>query len=341
MAHTQTRGKAAGILAICLAAVLVVVFAIPFLGMANGTDGQTSMKNPSPTASATPDSTSEPEACATTWMTVESDNTNNRWYYEGIAAIRDASTNEEAVAAAHEWQMETRKDPDLLAGAAKVFFQRDVDRSTLVDSEGCATQAAVDLDLEVGIAIASSKITPDDVPDSAHNTGVENGTVVGADHAGIGGDRSAIQIVLPDGRTIWIMARCGNLATEGPPPLPPGKTDTPDCPEGEKYNENGVCVAPKSDDPADYRQPGDGGKGQDVGTGTKPVVPQVSTPAETTPPPVQTVAPGGNGVVDTPTNTPGSETGVQAPGTTPAPATPSAPPPPNEGGSNDGEVGGF
>jgi hypothetical protein len=127
-------------------------------------------------------------------------------------------------------------------------------------------------------------------------------------------------------KDIVIRAGCGN----------PGKTvvptDTPTsrhCPRGQLKNVNGVCVTPKSSDPKDYTYPSG-----------KPKVPTVTTPAEDKPPAVQTVKTGGGGVIDTPTNTPGSESGVTAPGATPAPTTPT-PKPTNEGGSNNGTVTGF
>lgn len=78
---------------------------------------------------------------------------------------------------------------------------------------------------------------------------------------------------------------------------------------------------PKSHDPKDYVYPTDKPKAT------------VTTPAETTPPKVETTKPGGGGVVDTPTNKPGSETGTTSPGADPAPTTTSTPPP-NEGGDN-------
>lgn len=105
-----------------------------------------------------------------------------------------------------------------------------------------------------------------------------------------------------------------------PPPPPPTCTSncepvTPPC----KTN-CGPPNTPKGDSP----QP-DG----------KPK--EKETPPSTTEPEVITEQPGGGGVVDTPTNPPGSETGGTAPGATkpnPAPTTP----PTNEGGSNDGTV---
>lgn len=187
------------------------------------------------------------------------------------------------------------------------------------------------------------------------NTGFANGKAFDAgDRASSAGDASWVYIdtetceVLQfssaadstsdpsEPEAVLIRVGCSNPGTGLKPPPPPPAP----CPPEQVKNENGVCVTPKSSNPADYRQPGDDGKGDDVGVGKKPVVAPVTTAPESAPPPVKTEQTGGGGVVDTPTNTPGSETGVQAPGATPAPTTPPATTP-NEGGSNDGEVGGF
>lgn len=106
------------------------------------------------------------------------------------------------------------------------------------------------------------------------------------------------------------------------------KCTPPPCPPGQVTNVNGKCVTPKSGNKDDYTYP----------EGKPPV--NVQGPADSSPPPVTTTQPGGGGVVDTPSNPPGSETGSTGSGATPPPSTPSAPLP-NEGGSNDGSVGGF
>ena len=223
----KMRQNAMGLIALLLVlAVIVAAFVISNTSGAAGNveskDFETSLNNASPKPSATP------EECSATWPIEESNNKNNRWFYDGIASIKAATTDKEAVAAAYDWQMKVRTDPDLLAGAVKTFLLKDVDRNTLVDTKGCATEEAAALDLELGMTLASSHITADDVPATAHNSGVgTDGTVTGDASGGIGGDLTAIQVKLPDGRTIWIMARCGNLATEGAPPLPTGPTDNP------------------------------------------------------------------------------------------------------------------
>jgi hypothetical protein len=192
---------------------------------ASGGSTPTSSASATATPSATP--TATPTAGCTTWATALSDYTNNRWFAAGIAEIKNATTNEEATAAAHAWLAEVRKDPNLLAGAAKYFLGRDVDKATL-STDGCATDAAVQLVTELELTMDQAKaIVPDTAPATGYNSGVDNGTVVGSSTTGISGDRKAIKITLPDGRVVWIMARCGNIVTIGLPPVPAGPTDQP------------------------------------------------------------------------------------------------------------------
>ena len=73
--------------------------------------------------------------------------------------------------------------------------------------------------------------------------------------------------------------------------------------------------SPKSSSPSDYEHKTEAPKAK------------VTEPARPKPDPVQTAKPGGGGVVDTPTKTPGSESGVTAPGANPAPTQSKAPKP--------------
>jgi len=141
------------------------------------------------------------------------------------------------------------------------------------------------------------------------------------------GDKRPMLGDIPDSCVKKPTTECKKNCT--PPPKCKTNCTPPPCPPGQVKNKNHVCVVPKSSDPKDYPYP----------TG-KPPVTANPTPQKT-PDPVETSKPGGSGVTDTPTKNPGSETGVQAPNTTPAPST-STPPPPNEGGSNGaGDPGGF
>lgn len=302
------------------AAVLILVVAF-FVGLDYGTSGQAKAgSTTSSTQASKPQAKANPavaKKCAT-WETGTSDYSNNRWFADGIAAIKNATTAEQATDAAHVWLAKVRKDPNLLAGAAKYFLQRDVDKATLT-KDGCATDAAVQLDTELELAIGQAKsIVPGDAPSSGYNSGVDNGVVVGSASAGIGGDRKAIQITLSDGRVIWIMARCGNIVTTGTPPVPHGPTDnppvcqynvnlppnSPDCvppPVKTCVSEYGpgytgtypVCKGPSTEDPVQHGNAGNGG-GVNQNTGLDapntwtppPAAPRVNPapPAAVTPP---------------------------------------------------------
>jgi len=101
------------------------------------------------------------------------------------------------------------------------------------------------------------------------------------------------------------------------------------CAKGLVKNRNQVCVKPNPSSTIHWVYPSG-----------KPSLPRVTTPPEKSPPAVETTRVGGGGVIDNPTNSPSSESGVTAPSASPAPTTP-RPTPSNEGGSNNGVVGGF
>ncbi len=211
-----------------IAAVLVVAAIIAVLAFSSkdGNNAQAVVvTKPSPTATA-------PANACTTWKIEYSNYSNNRWFGNGITEIKDAKTEKEAAKAADVWLNEVRKDPNLLSGAAKYFLNRDVDKTSLI-TEKCASDTAVQLYTELKLTIGSAKsIVPSEAPATGYNSGVNNAVVVGSTAPGIGGDRKAIQVTLPDGRVIWIMARCGNIVTSGPPPVPAGHAD--ECLPGEK-----------------------------------------------------------------------------------------------------------
>ena len=91
------------------------------------------------------------------------------------------------------------------------------------------------------------------------------------------------------------------------PPVKPTKPPTTPTPS--------KTPSPKSSSPSDYEHKTEAPKAK------------VTEPARPKPDPVQTAKPGGGGVVDTPTKTPGSESGVTAPGANPAPTQSKAPKP--------------
>lgn len=331
------RVRASTILAILLAVLLALALVIPFLGPISasaGDAGQTNIKPLTPSPSATPTPTATPEQCADTWPIVPADHTDFRWFYEGLASIKDAQTNEQAVAAAHDWRERVREVPYLQAFAAKQILQREVSSSSLTGKDGCVTQAAVDLDVELGMALATARsITPDLAPETGTNTGVDGVVVVSDSTPGVSGDRKAIKIVLSDGRTIWVMARCGNIVTESPiPDIPKGGTDNPPKPTCEEQNMDGtwpVCKDRATRDPyVNGNAPVGGGVNADPGPGEYIAPEQMEQPPAAPyvpPPPPAPVPP-----APAPAPEPGEPEPAPVPTPDPAPAPapqPSAPPP--------------
>lgn len=182
-----------------------------------------------------PSSTPTNSNCQT-WQTSPSDYSNNRWFADGIAEIREAKTAKQSRNAANVWLDKVKTDPVLLAGAARYIADKKVSKADL-SVDGCATTEAVDLVTEIAIVLGQSRITPDTAPADGYNSGVSKGEVVGSADSGVYGNRTAIKVVLPNGKVIWIMARCGNPVTKGTPPVPHGPTDNPPppkkCPPGQ------------------------------------------------------------------------------------------------------------
>jgi hypothetical protein len=237
--------------------------------------------------------------CQNTWALQEVKADNNR-VLNGVDAIRTASNDDEAREAAHTWLNQIKPDPDLIVGATSYYLDRKVDRKSLVNGN-CASDEAQALVAEIEMAFAQAKITPDDAPSDATNSGVNpaNGQMVSAAHAGITGDRTAIKVVLKDGTTVWIMARCGNPVVKGPAPVPPGPTDNPPP-------STTTTTVPK--------------------TTTTTIRTGKETPATTTPPPPTTTPPP---TTATPTPKPSSgDSGVGAPPPSQPETTPTTSAPP-------------
>jgi hypothetical protein len=328
--ETSRRWSAGAIATAILAAIGILVLLL--WGMQgpvstnkeNGAAAQLHAPSPSP-------SPKDKSVCSNSWPMVTSDHLKNRWFAEGMASISDAETNADAVAAAPDFSERVSQDPVLLVGAAKgLHVQDNVDIATLTDSKGCATDATVKLKIGLDVAIATAhSITLGEAPANGTNTGVENGKVVSDVGGTISGNRKAIQIVLSDGTTIWIMARCGNIVTSGPPIFPPGKTDNPPC------QETGTCVPVVCPPNLPHGTPATGCKDTPAqapnhsgGNGTS------YSPTPTTPSPTPTQPP------STPRANPPVQTTpiTPAPVITPQPSNPAAPPVDTGGQSNNGNI---
>ncbi|HUC96125.1 MAG TPA: hypothetical protein VMR16_00470 [Candidatus Saccharimonadales bacterium] len=327
-----------------LGVAVVVVLVLWLLSALFSSEKKVTIINDNPTVTTSSDSLQ----CNNSWMmeSIPANPKDNKWFEDGVAEIWKANQTknpDDAKAAFNAWMERVKLNHNQLVATGKALLPENMsnfDETTISPDGSCANDATIQLVHEIGIAvIGQGNIVAANAPTNGFNTGIENGMVVGSATPGISGDLRAIQITFRDGRKVWVMARCGNPVTLKEV-FKHGKTDE----HGDHHKDQPKCtknckpkppLTPKSSNPKDYKQPGDDNT-RDSGTGTKPKA-TVSTPAESTPPTVNTSKSGGGGVIDTPTNKPGSETGTTANGASPAPSAPSTPKP-NEGGSNNGVV---
>jgi hypothetical protein len=152
-----------------------------------------------------------------------------------VASIQTAKTEADAHKAALDWVKLIQTDPKMVAGALSYLTdgKQSVDPSALA-TKGCANSKMKSAVNELVVALEASKVTPDQAPANANNSGVTTAGLVVAESApGITGNLKAIKIVTPTGVTFWVMARCGNAVKPGHQPVPvkpPPSTPTPHQP---------------------------------------------------------------------------------------------------------------
>lgn len=249
---------------VVFAIALAVLLSLGLFGLANGDND----KNESPTcktgesfvdgqcqADTVDDKVQQDLApCSTTWKMKSSTPKNGDWVTE-VPSIKTAKTKAEARAAANDWVELVKEHPETLRGAAAFILNKNVKAKALVDDEGCASDKADALATEIKVALAASTISAGQAPTDGRNSGADpkTGEVYAYNFVGVSGDRKAIKIVLPGGRVVWVMARCGNPVIKTPPPVKEGckkgcnPPPPPKCPPGTTTYE-GRCVKKASDD---------------------------------------------------------------------------------------------
>ncbi len=199
-------------------------------GKAGTPSSASSVPSQQPTGAATTSAPSPTAACPQTWELKSIDHGDNRWFANGLVSIQQASDNAQAAAAAQDWVNQVMPDPALLRGAIQFVLNKDVPVA-LLQAGNCASSEAKTLASELEMKLATARsITPGTAPSNGTNSGVDNGQVVSAAVSGITGNSKAVEVTFADGRVLWIMARCGNVVTQGSTPARHGKTETQPAP---------------------------------------------------------------------------------------------------------------
>ncbi len=218
---------------IFLLAALVAIVVVVAVIAAPPKDGMAAI-HANPTATPTASATATPGACASTWPMTDTGNGSVKWWANGLDAIKNAKTDADAQAAADIFVNKAAEDAHNLKGAFEYFFPGQVVDATTLISNGCANSATIDLKTQLKLHFATAKITLGTAPSTGYNSSRNpvTGEVIGAAAPGVYGNaasRKAIQLAFPDGKTVWIMARCGNIVTTGPKPPPPPPPPKPVC----------------------------------------------------------------------------------------------------------------
>ena len=263
----------------------------------------------------------------------------NKLYVEGLKVVQEAKlgksseNNEKALEALQMYRNKKIYLLDIAQSELSPEAWAKVDQNAISDTDSCANEATNKLYQDVIFEVMHSDVSIENLPSPStwYNSGLSKGKIVVDGQKGITGNVKAIVVRHRDGRVTAYLARCGNPVHKDQKGHDKGDTD--------EHHHHPTPPPPppnsKSSNPNDYQRPGTDNT-RDSGRGTKPRVSE-TRPADANPPVVPTAKVGGGGVVDTPTNRPGSETGVTAPAAKPAPTTPPAPKP-NEGGTNNGVV---
>lgn len=236
MEPTQTRRRLAKLLAALLAAALfIVILVVPFVSwVSNVYGGDVSASSPTatPTPSATPTPTETAEDCAPEFTQVALDRQGSPKLnpnFEAEVATVVASGIEDPYRAA--LLVTSGHHADLLAAYAhQVGLLDDANQWASFVEDGCLSQEGQSLynKLDGAYHIAGMTFSLGEAPANGTNSGVDANGTYGVDSSnGIRGDRTAIEITLPDGSKTWIMLRCGNPVFQARPDLPTVPTDNP------------------------------------------------------------------------------------------------------------------
>jgi len=176
----------------------------------------TSASSTATTNSASPSSA----AVCKTWKMKSTTPGNGNWIDNGVAEIQTAKTKADAMKAGLAWLNAVKAYPGEINGAALYLLNKPVNTGSLVDKNGCATEAAVNAMQVLKTYMELHPPTVAQAPATAVNTGTSNGAVVANTSAGITGNLKAIAMVGANGKTVYVLARCGNAVTTGTPPVP-------------------------------------------------------------------------------------------------------------------------
>ena len=192
------------------------------------------------------DESDKAQAKSEDWeMTLQQTGLDNKVLDNGLQAIKKAKTNNEARSAANKWVDAIKRNPYALAGQLKNLLPKQystVKAEELYakkDNKFISSDKAKEAVRDLYAFMERTRISKASAEEVAgYNTGLVDGQIVRSDSPVIVGDKAAIKLEVAigqnQGKTYYILARCGNLVLPEKTPVPVGKTDQPE-PEYQVY----------------------------------------------------------------------------------------------------------
>ncbi len=172
-------------------------------------------------------------------MTLQQTGLDNKVLDNGLQAIKKAKTNQEARSAANKWVDAIKRNPYSLAGQLKNLLPKQystVKAEELYakkDNKFISSDKAKEAVRDLYAFMERTRISKASAEEVAgYNTGLVDGQIVRSDSPVIVGNKAAIKLEVAigqnQGKTYYILARCGNLVLPEKTPVPVGKTDQPE-----------------------------------------------------------------------------------------------------------------
>lgn len=229
----------------------------------------------------------QPQKCAQTWEMPGISHNNGDWIEGGVSEIEKTGEKTDAREVLTNWFDQIDNDSttlDYMAESVHKAADKNIvaiDKKELINSDGCATDLAVNEANYVKDKLKSADISYGLAPTVGRNTFIDSRGEI--ENSVVTDERQSIVIDFHNGNFLYVLGVCGNIVTTSDVYIINETKKT--TKNHETHKDEKTKLTEKSSSSSDYKQPGDGNE-KDSGTGSKPKA-TVSTPAESTPPKVE------------------------------------------------------
>lgn len=227
----------------------------------------------------------EENVCSPTWEMSGLGHKNGDFIEGGVNGIKEVNKEVDPKDILYSWLDQVDNDKTTLDFIAESFHKNgdkkiiNIDKNSLVNEKGCATDAAVTEVNYIKDKIKTAKVNYGLAPVDGVNSYVTDKDEVGKSKVT---EREAIIIDFGNGEKLYVVGICGNLVDEKVYTIIKETKEKKTIVKKKQHDKDDEDKnKKKSSNPKDYKKPGDDNK-KDSGSGSKPKA-SVSTSAESTP----------------------------------------------------------